>query len=273
MSAMLVAEDLSAVGGISLSAAVPVLTAMRYQVAALPTSLLSTHTSGYGTPAILDLAAWLPQVFQHWTAAQLQFQQALIGYVGSVELCQLLGTYLKQQSLDLLVVDPVMGDLGHLYTGFDGDYVVAMRELIQTADVILPNVTEACLLTATPYQPQPALMPLLQRLQDQLQPGAQAVITDVVQGDQLGCAWLAAGQVQFRGQPRLPGHYNGTGDTLAAVLAGLLGHGYSLEMSITLATRWLHQAVASTLAEHRSTDRQGIVLSGILREILALDLA
>jgi pyridoxine kinase len=271
VSAMLVAEDLSAVGGISLSAAVPVLTAMDYQVAALPTSLLSTHTSGYGTPAIVDLSAWLPQVFKHWTTAQLDFQQALIGYVGSVALCQLLTDYLIKQSLELLVVDPVLGDLGRLYDGFDAAYVVAMRQLIKPADVILPNVTEACLLTGTPYQSQPELAPLLQQLQQQLKPGAQAIITDVTQDDQIGCAWLANGQVQFSGQQRLPGHYNGTGDTLAAVLAGLLGRGYSLERSIKLANQWLNQAVAATLAQHRTSERQGIALSGILREILALD--
>jgi len=186
-------------------------------------------------------------------------------------LCQLLTDYLIKQSLELLVVDPVLGDLGRLYDGFDAAYVVAMRQLIKPADVILPNVTEACLLTGTPYQSQPELAPLLQQLQQQLKPGAQAIITDVTQDDQIGCAWLANGQVQFSGQQRLPGHYNGTGDTLAAVLAGLLGRGYSLERSIKLANQWLNQAVAATLAQHRTSERQGIALSGILREILALD--
>jgi len=79
LASILVAEDLSAVGGISLSAALPVLTAMQYDVAALPTSLLSTHTSGYGRPAVVDLSSWLPAEFKHWTQAQLKFDQALIG--------------------------------------------------------------------------------------------------------------------------------------------------------------------------------------------------
>ncbi|MFC6181145.1 PfkB family carbohydrate kinase [Lactiplantibacillus daowaiensis] len=269
MASILVAEDLSAVGGISLSAAVPVLTAMDYQVAVLPTSLLSTHTSGYGRPAIVDLAQWLPQVFQHWTAAELDFQQALIGYVGSVELCQLLTTYLQAQALDLLVVDPVLGDLGRLYDGFDADYVAAMRRLIAPADVILPNVTEACLLTGLSYQDQPALVTLLTQLQGLLKPGAKAVITDVTQADKIGCAWLTDGQVQFVGQPRLAGHYNGTGDTLAAVLTGLLGQGHDLKTSVTLANQWLNAAVAATLAEHRTDARQGINLKPILKAILA----
>lgn len=272
MASILVAEDLSAVGGISLSAALPVLTALQYDVAALPTSLLSTHTSGYGRPAVVDLADWLPQVFQHWTAAQLHFDQALIGYVGSVELCQLLTRYLDQQSLSLLVVDPVLGDLGKLYSGFDEHYVETMRALIKTADVILPNRTEASLLTGLPYAEQPDLQANLTALQALLKPGAHAVITDVQQADLLGCAWLADdGTVQFVGQPRLPGHYNGTGDTLAAALTGLLGRGFSLTRSLELANQWLNLAVSETLAQHRPDERQGIALGHMLRAILTLN--
>ncbi|VDG23286.1 PfkB family carbohydrate kinase [Lactiplantibacillus mudanjiangensis] len=271
MASMLVAEDLSAVGGISLSAAVPVLAAFDYQVAALPTSLLSTHTSGYGRPAILSLADWLPQVFEHWTVAQLQFQQALIGYVGSVELCDLLTAYLRDAQLQLIVVDPVLGDLGKLYAGFDAAYVDAMRRMLTVADVILPNVTEASLLTGVPYQAEPDLARLLTELQQQLKLGAHAIMTGVTQADQIGCAWLVDGQVQFVGQPRLAGHYNGTGDALAAVLAGLLGQGRDLAMSIQLANQWLQAAVAATLALPDHDERQGIQLRPILRAILALD--
>ncbi|BDZ30220.1 PfkB family carbohydrate kinase [Lactiplantibacillus sp. WILCCON 0030] len=270
MSSILVAEDLSAVGGISLSAALPVLTAMDYQVAALPTTLLSTHTSGYGQPAVVDLATWLPQVFKHWTTAQLAFQQGLIGYVGSVERCQLLQDYLVTQKLALLVIDPVMGDLGKLYTGFDDRYVAAMRQLVQLADVILPNVTEACLLASVPYTEALNLPQLLAACQKLLKPGAHVVITDVTQNDQIGCAWLTPDGVQFVGEPRLAGHYNGTGDTLAAVITGLLGRGFSLTRSLELANQWLHIAVAETLSEHRSDGRQGVALGGLLRAILTL---
>lgn len=272
MSAILVAEDLSAVGGISLSAALPVLTAMQYDVAALPTSLLSTHTSGYGQPAVVDLSDWLPAVFKHWTDAQLDFDHALIGYVGSVELCRLLKTYLEKQRLSLLVVDPVLGDLGKLYSGFDETYVAAMRELIQTADVILPNVTEASLLTGRTYQQQPELKATLQALQALLKPGAHAVITDVRRGERIGCAWIdELDQVQFIGQPLLPGHYNGTGDTLAAAIAGLMGRGFSLTRSLELANQWLNIAVSETLSQHRTDPRQGVALGRMLRAVLALN--
>lgn len=269
---MLVAEDLSAVGGISLSSALPVLTAMQYDVAALPTSLLSTHTSGYGTPAVVDLSKWVPQVFQHWTRAQLHFDQALIGYVGSVTLCRQLTTYLNQQALSLLVVDPVLGDLGKLYQGFDQDYVEAMRQLIQAADVILPNTTEAALLTETPYQATPDLQVILPALQAQLKTGAHAVITDVQRADQIGCAWLdETGQVQFAGQPRLPGHYNGTGDTLAAVIAGLLGQGADLATALKRANQWLNLAVAETISQGRTDERQGVALGRLLQAILTIN--
>lgn len=272
MSAILVAEDLSAVGGISLSAALPVLTAMSYDVAALPTSLLSTHTSGYGRPAVKQLDDWLPAVFDHWTAAQLHFDQALIGYVGSVELCQLLTGYLERQRLDLLVIDPVLGDLGKLYSGFDATYVDAMRRLIRSADVILPNRTEASLLTGAGYQENPDLRVTLTALQRLLKPGAHAVITDISRGDQIGCAWLDEfGMVQFTGQPRLPGHYNGTGDTLAAAIAGLMGRGFSLTRSLELANQWLNLAVAETLAQHRDDERQGVALGKMMRAILTLN--
>lgn len=271
MSSILVAEDLSAVGGISLSAAIPVLSALQYDVAALPTSLLSTHTSGYGQPAVVDLSDWLPRVFHHWTTAQLHFDSVLLGYVGSVELCQLLKDYLDQHVPDLLVVDPVLGDLGKLYSGFDETYVQAMRDLIKAADVILPNLTEAGLLTGRPYEDHPDLKATLTALQARLKPGAHAVITDVQRDDLIGCAWLRDGEVEFVGQPRLPGHYNGTGDTLAAVTAGLLGRGFSLPRSLEIANQWLNLAVAETLAQHRTDPRQGVALGRLLQAIFTLN--
>ena len=51
-----------------------------------------------------------------------------------------------------VIIDPVFGDNGKLYGGFDLDYVAAMRKLITRADILLPNVTEACFLAGTAYR-------------------------------------------------------------------------------------------------------------------------
>lgn len=94
-SKVLIAEDFSAVGRLSMSAAVATFAAFGIQTAAVPTELLSTQTEGFGKPATLQLTDWLPAAFAHWQQIDdLNVDSAVIGYIGQIKTCRQLQTEL-----------------------------------------------------------------------------------------------------------------------------------------------------------------------------------
>lgn len=113
----LVAEDLSAIGTMSLGVAIPILAALGVPTAVLPTQVLSTQTEGFGTPAKQFSPTWLTATITHWQQERIQLAGGLIGYVGQVELLQQLVKLVVSQQVHPLIVDPVMGDDGALYPG------------------------------------------------------------------------------------------------------------------------------------------------------------
>ena len=150
---VLVINDLSCVGKCSLSVALPIISACGVTCDVLPTAILSTHTGGFDGYTFRDLTDDLPNILQHWKTLGIKFDYIYSGYLGSTHQIQTVSLLKREFLADggKLIVDPVMGDDGKLYAGFDEPFVEKMRELCREADYVLPNTTEACLLTGLPY--------------------------------------------------------------------------------------------------------------------------
>ncbi|MFQ7321776.1 MAG: pyridoxal kinase, partial [Lactobacillus delbrueckii] len=151
MKSVLISQDLSCVGQVSLAVALPVLGASGLQTAALPTAILSTHTGGFGENTFLDLSASLPDIWAHWDKENISFDAIYLGYLGQAASRvweKGLEEYSRQGKLILL--DPAMADHGRLYRGFDDSYVVQMQLLARQATILTPNLTEALLLLNEP---------------------------------------------------------------------------------------------------------------------------
>ncbi|WP_201346751.1 PfkB family carbohydrate kinase, partial [Lactobacillus nasalidis] len=241
MKSVLISQDLSCVGQVSMSVALPVLGASGLQTAALPTAILSTHTGGFGENTFLDLSASLPEIWEHWHEQQIDFDAIYLGYLGraasrvwekGLEECSRQGK--------LILLDPAMADHGRLYRGFDEDYVRQMQRLARQATILTPNLTEALLLLNEPADfdeiDSHRASVITQRLSQKFAL-AQVVLTGVPLADnKIGVYGLSrCGQVWERVQDRIPRHYFGTGDLFASsLLAGLL-HGADLESAAAAA--------------------------------------
>ena len=153
MKRVLSVQDLSCVGKCSLGAALPVLSVMGVEACALPTAVLSSHTAFLNITRA-DLTDRIPAVMDAWGAEGITFDAILSGYLGAKEQMALVKRLWTQcgKKKSLRICDPAMGDGGELYRGFDSSYVTAMWELVRDADVILPNVTEVCLLLGKPWR-------------------------------------------------------------------------------------------------------------------------
>lgn len=147
-------QDISCFGQCSLTVALPVISACGTETCVLPSAVLSTHTSGFKGYTCLDMTDEMKKILAHWAKLDIRFDAIYTGYLATAEQIDIVkgafGTRLKDGGLK--IVDPVMGDFGKLYPAFDMDFVGAMKELCSVADVILPNVTEACLLTGKQYK-------------------------------------------------------------------------------------------------------------------------
>lgn len=263
---LLVAQDLSAIGSLSLQVALPILSAFDLPLAALSTNLFSTQTEGFNPPAAAKIAPWLLATFHHWQQQKLTFSGLLLGYLGTNDLVAIIQQLVARQSLPTIIFDPVMADQNALYPDLPADYPYHLAKLLPYATVITPNLTEAQLLTGitvgtTPTQNEQ--YQLLKALEQKLSAHGHAVITSVVQQQQIGCIWLTHGRLQFSGYPRLPGHFYGSGDVLTALLTGFLQHGEGLPTAIKYAVNGTFLALQQTAHSQRER-RYGIILSDLL---------
>ena len=148
---ILTIQDISCVGQCSLTVALPILSAAGLETCILPSAVLSTHTAGFTGFTVRDLTEDIPAIAAHWKKENIAFDAVYTGYLGSTEqiayVKEIFASLLKEGGLT--IVDPAMADNGALYPAFDKAYVDAMKTLAFTADIILPNITEACFLTDT----------------------------------------------------------------------------------------------------------------------------
>lgn len=150
---ILTVQDLSCVGQCSLTVALPILSSFGLETCVLPTAILSNHTA-FGSFTFKDLTEDIPKILSTWENENIKFDAFYSGYIGSVKQIEYFKDIIKRFANDgaVTIVDPVMGDNGTLYTGFDESYIDAVKELINGADIILPNITEASMLTGLEYK-------------------------------------------------------------------------------------------------------------------------
>lgn len=272
MQKLIVAEDLTALGQISLTGALGVLQALAVWPASLPTSLLSTQTEGFGPPVGQKTGDWLEQVLAQWQQRGENFAGALIGYVGQAPLAYQLARWLAASRLPVRMVDPVLGDQGQRYPGMTVEVVVATRELCRQATVLTPNWTELCLLAgvAPDDQPCPEKLPgLITRLRDQGICG-RVVVTGMGNATTVMTAYQWGERVQWLTVPRQAGHFYGTGDLFAAILAGGLVKGWSFDYAVRVAQEGIRRAVIATARLSEDDRRYGLITAPALAYLSGL---
>lgn len=247
MKRVLSIQDLSCVGKCSLSVALPVLSAMGCQCSVLPTAVFSTHTA-FPSPHKHSLTDQILPICRHWQTIGAEFDAITVGYLADSSQVQAV-----EEVLDTFpaftVIDPVMGDHGRLYSGLDQTHVDAVKALCRRGQVILPNVTEASLLTGLPYAPhgdESYYRSLLEKLTELGAPSA--VITGVsFEEGTTGIMGYSPEEGYFSFQRQLlKGSYHGTGDLFAAAFTGALMAGKTVSAAAGLAARFVEQVILAT---------------------------
>lgn len=247
---ILTIQDISCVGQCSMTVALPILSACGHETCILPTAVLSTHTGGFGTPVVHHLDESLDAIQAHWRSQGITFDAIYTGYLGSVQaiesVSRILGTMLAPGGIT--IVDPAMADHGKLYSGFDTAYAQAMKELCGQADVMLPNITEAAMMTGLPYREaydEGYIRELLAALG-----GKNVVLSGVgFTPEQTGAAVRAGGEVRFYHHSRVGKSYHGTGDIFAASFTGSLMQEKEMYESVKIAANFTCRCIENTHAD------------------------
>ena len=244
-------QDISCYGQCSITVALPILSAWGYETAILPSAILSTHTSGFKNFTVHDLSNEIPKIINHWENEHIKFDALYAGYLGEVEHIDLV-IQIKNELLNKgaeFILDPVMGDNGKLYPAFNEKYVKAMRRLIKEADIILPNLTEACFLTKTEYKEEygePYIKDIVNKLIDL---GAKKIVLTGIayEKEMTGVVVFDGNEYHHFIHQKIEKSYHGTGDVYASTFLGAyMGHHDLMKSAITAAD-FVVDAIKNTL--------------------------
>ena len=263
-------HDLSGIGRTSLMAVIPILSTMGFNVCPLPTAILSNH-SQYPDFSFLDLTEEMPRIIDQWEKLGVTFDAIYTGYMGSPRQIEIVCGFIERfRTADtLVVVDPVLGDNGHLYSKMTQEMVEEMRRLACRADVLTPNLTEAFALLDRPYKTDCTTEELKDLIAELSEMGPDTVIiTGVPVPGQSGLtSVIARSKSDLRTWqvtcPYLPAHYPGTGDSFTSVITGSLLQGDSLPIALDRAAQFILQGIRSTFG-YRMDNRDGILLERVL---------
>lgn len=266
-------HDLSGIGRVSLTVVIPILSSMGFQVCPLPTALLSSHTQ-FDSFSFLDLTDEMINIIKEWEKLKIKFDAIYTGYLGSPRQISIVSAFIEKfkKEESLIVIDPVLGDNGKLYTNFDGNMVKEMQQLIGKANVITPNMTELFYLLDMPFKQENSDEELKEYLRILSEKGPEIVIiTSVpVKDDPRKTsvyAYNKYGNKYWKVTcPYLPAHYPGTGDTFTSVITGSLMQGDSLPITLDRATQFILQGIRSTFG-YEYNNLNGILLEKVLHNL------
>ena len=151
---ILTIQDISCFGQCSLTVALPIISACGVETVIIPSAVLSTHTGGFTGFTFRDLTDDIPSIAAHWKKEGINFDAIYTGYLGSLKQIEMIKDIFKGLTREngVKIVDPAMADNGNLYYGFNQEYANAMANLCAEADIVIPNITEACFMTGHEYK-------------------------------------------------------------------------------------------------------------------------
>ena len=281
---ILAIHDISCVGRCSLTVALPILSAAGHDCGVLPTAVLSTHTGGFEGFTYRDLTADINPISNHWQSLGLKFDAMYSGFLGSFEQIDLVAELFKTYKTkdNIILVDPVMADEGKLYSIYSPEMAKGMAKLCASADIIIPNITEACFMVDEEYKEGPYDKPYIENLLQKLSAlgPKQVVLTGVYfDNDRLGAAVYTADQnttdknatdqnimthntadqttadqtattkttIEYVFAPKIEGYFHGTGDVFGSALLSALLNNFTLTEAAQIACDFVCESISITI--------------------------
>lgn len=276
MKRILTIQDISCLGKCSITIALPVISALGTETVILPTAVLSNHTL-FKDFTVKDLADQIEPICEKWVDEKIEFDAIYTGYLGTIEQIDMMKKLFKtfKRGDDTIVfVDPVMADNGKLYPAFDMDYAMKNAELCACADIIVPNITEASIMTGMEYKEEYDESYIREMLERLTKLGAEiSVLTGVS---------LSEGKTGVMGYDRkndeiycyqndkVGAMFHGTGDLFSSTVIGEIMKGKSWKDAMRIAADYTAHTIEVTMNNPKKP-WYGVDFEATIPDLIAMD--
>lgn len=270
---ILTIQDYSCLGRCSLTVALPTISACGIECVGVPTAILSNHTQ-FKEWTFKDLSDEILPIVDKWPLEDKKFDAVYTGYLakGQIDIVKEVMKRLEKDTI--LFVDPAMADFGKLYSGFDQEHVEDMKKLVGIADIVKPNLTEACLLADIPY-PESTILTheeakaICQKI---IALGCKKVIlsgTSFSEGE-VGVAYLdKEGDFSYFQKPLKEGKYHGTGDLFSSAMISAFVLGHPLLEAAEIAHDYINSSIEKTIDNGTDGLTYGVDFEEALPDLIA----
>lgn len=245
-----VINDISGFGRCSAAVSLPVISHMRVQACLLPTSIFSNHT-GFPSYYYNDFTDKMPRFMEEWKRLDLRFEGIASGFLGSAEQIEIVREFIRQfrDERTQVIIDPVMGENGKAYPTYTAEMCDKMKHLVEYADILTPNVTEACMLTGIPFKDRnwqwKELLEMMARLREL---GAKKIVVSGLDSGQFisNAVSEVPGECKLLRQKRVGKVRSGTGDIFSSIIAADCVNGVDFETSVRKAAAFVQECIRAT---------------------------
>lgn len=264
-------NDVTGFGRCSTAVQLPIISAMGVQACILPTAILSAHT-GYPTYYFNDYTDHMEAYMNNWKELNVTFDGISTGFLGSKEQIELVISFIKKfrTKHTKVVIDPVMGDDGQLYATYTEEMCEEMKHLIEYADVLTPNLTEACRLLDLDYSKVEITEETLQAIVRSLceKGPSKVIITGLQKEDRvLNYFYERNGEEGFLGTKKVVESRPGTGDVFSAVITGAEMLNIPLKEAVALSANFIQEGLIIT-KEQNTPRNDGICFESALKNFI-----
>lgn len=271
MKKIAVINDLSGFGRCSLTAALPVISALGIECCPLPTAILSNQT-GYPSFFCTDYTENLPSYIDEWKKMDVKFDGILTGYLASEKQADIILNFIEEfGKISLVFVDPVMADDGVLYDTYNNELCEKVKKLTEKANIIAPNLTELCILCGADYdeiskENSTEKIAELGRslLNDKLK---TVIVTGVRKENEINNIIVDENGTKLVKSRLLGGSFSGTGDLFSSVVCGAITKGKSVYDAVKLAAEFIEKSIENTPTE-KAYDPDGVNFQAVLEMLV-----
>lgn len=244
-------NDFSGFGRCSIVVSLPIISALKVQCCAVPTSIFSNHT-GFPEFFFDDYTDKMEQYIVNWKKLGLEFEGITTGFLGSKEQIDIVKRFIENFRTEqtVVIIDPVMGDYGKPYATYTTAMCAEMRQLVSYADILTPNLTEACILTDTEYRPETFKPGDIRKIAGKLreQGPEKVVITGIIQGEYIANYVYEDGRTdKFLKTHKVGTERSGTGDIFSSIIAADAVNGVDFEASVRKASNFIKKCILKSM--------------------------
>jgi pyridoxine kinase len=246
-------NDFTGFGRCSIAVELPIISTLKVQCCPLPTSIFSNHT-GFDSYFFDDYTDRMEGYVEEWKKLDLSFNGICSGFLGSARQISIVKDFIKEFKTDdtIVVVDPVMGDYGKIYSTYTDEMCGLMKELVAGADIITPNITESCILTDTPYSDmlyEKDIVELAEKLS--MMGPEKVVITGIVQGTFISNYCYERKKEGKKGYfvkaLKIGAQRSGTGDIFTSIIAADAVNGVDFHKSVKKASSFIKKCIMKSI--------------------------